>query len=171
MYNIYTQTPKIVTKTLKSVLNLLNKAETFVNDGLVTEVKLIEARLAPDMFAFNKQIQVATDNAKGIVSRLSGTENPKYEDTETTIAELKTRVQKTIDFIESIPEESYNDANEVKVVLPYMPGKYQTALDYVTDYGLPNLYFHVVTSYAILRNLGLPVSKMDYINSLNLKDL
>ena len=161
MYNIYTQTPKIVTKTLKSVLNLLNKAETFVNDGLVTEVKLIKARLAPDMFAFNKQIQVATDNAKGIVSRLSGVENPKYEDTETTIAELKTRVQKTIDFIESISEESYNDANEVKVVLPYMPGKYQTALDYVTDYGLPNLYFHVVTSYAILRNLGLPVGKID----------
>lgn len=171
MYNIYTQTPKIVSKTLHSVLNILTKAENFIKDGLATESQVLEAKLAPDMFAFTKQIQLVSDNAKGIVSRLASMENPKYEDNENNLVELKARIQKTIDFISGISEDAFDDSHNVKVVLPYMPGKYQDSLDYVTDYGLPNLYFHLVTSYAILRNLGLPMGKMDYINSLNLKDL
>lgn len=171
MSSIFTQTPKMVLKSLNTTLNLLTKIEEYCKENNLEESTYLQARLAADMFPFIKQIQMITDNSKGLISRITLTENPKYEDTESTISELKDRVNKTIQYIKEVPLEKYSDSDKHKIVLPFMPTKYQTSLDYVTDYGLPNLYFHVVTAYSILRNQGIVLGKMDYINGLNLQDL
>lgn len=161
----------MVLKSLNTALNLLTKVETHIQEKDISEQEILSARLYSDMFPFSKQIQMISDNAKGLVARITQTEAPKYVDTETSITELKERLEKTILFVQSVPLEKYSELNNYKIVLPFIPGKYQTSLDYITDYGLPNLYFHVVIAYAILRSKGLVITKMDYINGLNLQDL
>ena len=171
MSSIFQQVPIIVLKSLNSSLNFLTKAEEYIQEKGISEETILSARLASDMFPFSKQIQMISDNGKSLVSRVTGLQAPKYEDKETSILELKERITKTIDFINSIPTEKYDEGNNQKIVLPMIPGKYQNGLDYVNFYGLPNLYFHVVTAYSILRNQGLKLGKTEYLNGLVLHDL
>jgi len=171
MSSIFQQTPKMMIKSLKTTLNLLDILEVFIQDNGKSEKELLSAKLSEDMFPFVKQIQMISDNAKGLVSRITNSPAPKYEDYETTIIELKERINLTIEYVNSIPLENFSESINHKITLPFIPGKYQTALDYVTDYGLPNLYFHVVVAYSILRNSGVKLKKMDYINGLNLQDI
>lgn len=171
MSSIFQQVPIIVLKSLNTSLNFLTKAEEYIHEKGISEETILSARLAPDMFSFSKQIQMISDNGKSLVSRVTGLEAPKYEDTEATILDLKERITKTIDFVNSIPTEKYDQGINQKIVLPFTPGKYQNGLDYVNFFGLPNLYFHVVTAYSILRNQGIKLSKTEYINGLVLHDL
>ncbi len=160
-----------VQKSLNNTLNMLTKAQAWAAESGKTDQEVLEAKLAPDMFSFVKQITILCDNAKGLAARLSGTEIPKHEDNETTIAELINRVKITHEFINSIPQQDYSEADQKQIVLGYIPGKYQTAEDFARDFAMPNFYFHTVTAYAILRNLGMPLTKMDFIGSLILNDL
>jgi hypothetical protein len=171
MNDIYTYTVPIFIKSLGGLKNVLAKAEAFAKEKGISEETFFADRLAPDMFPFVKQVQTACDNAKGATARLSGTEVPKFEDTEKTFEELYARIDKTLAFVQSVPESAFVGAAERKVILPFNKEKYLTGLDYAREYLLPNFFFHVVTAYGIIRKNGVAIGKSDYINGPNFKDL
>jgi uncharacterized protein len=137
----------------------------------VADKSIFNARLAPDMFPLSKQVTVVSDNLKGMVSRFTETENPKMEDNETTLDDLIARLQKTVDFANSMTEDKYDNAGNIKAVLPWMPGKYLSADDYLFQFAIPNVYFHFSIAYSILRTNGYELGKQDFIGGLNLHDL
>jgi uncharacterized protein len=166
MNPIYSFTIPVFTKTLTALDGLLVKAQAFVAEGNITEEALLNDRIAPDMFPFVKQVQIACDNAKGVATRLSGKEVPSHPDTEATLADLRERIKKTLEIVQATTEDSFAGAADVKVVLPYFPGKYLNGFDYAREYAVPNFFFHVVTAYALLRKNGLPIGKADYTGGL-----
>jgi len=171
MNDIYTYTVPIFIKSLGGLKNFLTKAEAFAKEKGMSEEAFLADRLAPDMFPLVKQVQTACDHAKGAAARLSGTEAPKFEDNEKTFAELLTRIDKTIAFVQSVPESSFKDAATRQITLHYLPGKYVTGIDYTREYALPNFFFHTVTAYDLVRKNGVPIGKGDYINNVSFKDL
>ena len=134
------------------------------------EGALLNSRLISDQFPFIQQVQVACDNGKGAAARLAEIEIPKFEDNEKTVEELKARIDKTIAFMKTVKPEQIIGKESIKVVLPYWNNKHMTGLEYVTEYLLPNFYFHITTAYAILRKNGVDLGKADYMGSLPLKD-
>jgi hypothetical protein len=127
---------------------------------------LVSARLAPDMFPVSRQVQIATDHAKGATARLSGRENPKYEDTESTFEELKARIAKTLAFVNSVPASEI-DGSEEKEITITVGGQPRTLKGqrYLLGNALPNFFFHVTTAYDILRHKGVEVGKRDYMGT------
>jgi hypothetical protein len=122
------------------------------------------ARLAPDMFALPRQVQIASDAAKGCVARLAGVEIPKFEDTEASIDELRQRIRKTIDFMKSVPAENFEGADSRPVEIALRSGTLNfTGEDYLRFFAMPNFFFHVTTTYALLRHNGVDLGKMDYL--------
>jgi hypothetical protein len=118
------------------------------------------------MFPLSRQVQVACDSAKGAVARLAGIDIPKHEDTEHTLADLKQRIAKTIDFILSVSPERIDGSEERQVTLR-LGGKdvIYTGIQYLLGFAYPNFYFHVTTAYDILRANGVELGKRDYIGS------
>lgn len=170
-YPYYEMTVPVFIKMLTSLDSLLDKGLAHATETGMTETTLLDTRLAPDMFPLVRQIQIATDGAKGCVARITGGTAPLMEDTETTIAALKTRVAATVNYLQSVPMEVFADAGEQRVEIKYFPGKYFTGHDYVTEYALPNFFFHVTTAYGILRQCGVTIGKTDYLGTLSLQDL
>lgn len=166
MSHIYTYTVPIFVKALGGLKRVLLKAK----EHGVNESALLGDALAPDMFPFVRQVQIACDNAKGASARLAGVDIPAYQDTETSIDELILRIDKTIAFIAMLPETAFDTAAEREVTLPYFPGKYMTGFDYAREYAIPNFFFHVTTAYALARKAGVPIGKDDYINGLPLRE-
>ncbi len=123
-----------------------------------------EARLAPDMLPLKAQVYIATDTAKGCGARLAGVEMPKYEDTETSFAELKARVAKTITFLKGLDRKAFAGSETKQIVLKFPSVTLEfNGADYVGKFVLPNAYFHITTAYAILRNRGVALGKGDYL--------
>jgi hypothetical protein len=127
--------------------------------------ELLEMRLAPDMFPLARQVQIAGDMAKSAAARLSGQEPPKFEDNEKTIADLKKRIDRTLDYIESVPNASYQgcESRRVSFALGNDMQLDMDGVEFLRDWALPNFYFHVVTAYDILRNQGVQIGKQDYL--------
>ncbi|MDB5244261.1 MAG: hypothetical protein JWN18_131 [Parcubacteria group bacterium] len=171
MNDIYTYTVPLFIKTLGGLKNVLAKAEAFAKEKGMSEETLLADQLAPDMFPLSRQVQMACDNAKGATARLAGVEAPKFEDTEKTFAELQTRIDKTLEFVQSVPESAFAHAADRKIVLPYFADKYLTGFDYTREYVLPNFFFHTVTAYALIRKNGVNIGKADYTNNVNFRDL
>ena len=171
MDEIYTFTIPLFIKMLGGVKNVLTKTQAFAAEKGIAESELLEKRLAPDMFPFVRQVQIACDNAKGAASRLSGLEVPKYEDNEKTISELLARIDKTLEYVKSVPESAFKGAAERQVTLPYFTGKFMTGFDYAREYAIPNFLFHVTTAYALARMSGVQIGKADFANGLPLQDL
>lgn len=171
MNELYQRTVPTFIKLLGGLKNVLGKAEAYVREKGMSEEELLKISLVPDMFPLVKQVQVACDQAKGAVARLAGVEIPKFDDTEATIAELVARIDKTLEFIQSVPEASFTDAATRQITLPYHPGQYMTGEDYAKIHVVPNFTFHVVTAYGLVRHAGVPVGKDDYLNGRPLKDL
>lgn len=157
----------LLLRTQSTLSHLINKAEAFMVEKGMNEADILGARLAPDMFPFVKQIQIATDNAKGIAARLAGVENPVLEDNETTFAELRARISKVEAFLGTLTPEQFNDAGTREVRLKYFEGKHFIGHTYLIEYGIPNIFFHVTTAYGILRNLGVQIGKSDYLGHLS----
>lgn len=166
MSPLYTFTVPIFIKSLGGLKNILLKAK----EHGVDETALLADALAPDMFPFVRQVQIACDNAKGATARLAGVEIPSYPDTEATLDELIARIDTTIAFISTVSPEAFQDADERRVTLPYFTGKYFTGFDYAREYALPNFFFHVTTAYALIRKAGVPIGKADYMNGFPLRD-
>lgn len=171
MNKLYLDSQYMFKKSLTAMTQLLRKVEGQVKERGDDEQALLQSRLIEDMFPLVKQVQVMSDNAKGAMARLSGVDAPIMEDNETTFSELITRLEKTLEFVNSVTAEALEGADDRKIVIAYMPGKYQTAEDYIRDYALPNFYFHLVTAYGILRMNGYDIGKMDFAGGLNLRDL
>ncbi len=123
-------------------------------------------RLAPDQFAFARQIQVVCDTAKLAAARLTGKEAPKHEDTETTIDELKTRLRAVIEFVGGCSDKDFESAATRVISQPRWEGKTMTGANYFVEHALPNFFFHLTTAYAILRHNGVSVGKRDYLGAL-----
>lgn len=143
---------------------ILGKAEAYAEAKKIDPGVLLNARLAPDMFPLTRQVQIASDAAKGCVARLAGVEVPSFPDNEASFADLQARIAKTLDFIKSLQPEQI-DAGEGREVVLKFPGaelKFQGE-DYLLHFVLPNFYFHLTTTYAILRHNGLEIGKMDYL--------
>ena len=126
-----------------------------------------DARLAPDMLPLKNQVFIATDGAKGCGARLAGVDIPKYEDTETSFAELRARIAKTIAFLKSLDRNAFEGSETKDIVLKFPNSTFEfKGIDYVNNFVLPNTYFHISTAYAILRSRGVALGKSDYLGGL-----
>jgi hypothetical protein len=163
--SIYTASVPVFQHMLRNLLHVLTKAEAFVETKKCDPAALTTFRLAPDMLPFTRQILIACDGAKNGVMRLSGREAPKFEDNEATFAELKARIQKTLDYLASVPAEAFNGVDDRDITFPVGKDKTRTMKgeDYLKLWVLPNFYFHVTTAYAILRHNGVELGKSDYL--------
>jgi hypothetical protein len=143
---------------------ILDKALAFAQRKEFDPTVLLNARLAPDMLAFTRQVQIACDMAARGAARLSGTEVPSFPDTETTFPELKARIAKALAFVNSVPAAKYAGCEDREVVVTTRRGDQKfNGLSYLRDFILPNLHFHVTTAYAILRHNGVELGKSDYL--------
>lgn len=151
---------------LRNLDAILAKAEAHAVARKIDPSALTMARLSPDMFPLVKQVQIACDHAKGAVARLAGIEVPKFEDNEQSFAELRARLAKTIQFVESVPAERVNGSEDRDISLR-VGGQDMVfkGVTYLLGYAVPNFYFHLVTAYDILRHNGVEIGKRDYIGT------
>lgn len=166
----YDFTVPVFINTLTAMKGVLTKGEEFAKESGKTDADMLALRLAPDMFPLVKQVQIACDNAKGCAARLAGKVAPKMEDNETTFAELYTRIDKTLEYLNTFTTDDFANASTATVKLPYFPeDAHFTGDGYVRFYALPNFFFHAVTTYDILRANGVIIGKMDFVGNLPLQ--
>jgi hypothetical protein len=149
---------------LQNLSSFLDKAEAHAaHHGAILQT-YTDARLAPDMYPFTRQVQLASDAAKGGAARLAGVEAPAMPDTETTLDELKARIAKTVAFLDTINKAQVDSRHAATIELP-LPGRTMTftAPDFLMQFSLANFMFHVTTAYALLRAQGVPLGKMDFL--------
>ena len=156
---------------LNALSAILDKAEAFAVAKKIDPAVLLNTRLAPDMFPLVRQVQVATDLAKNGAARLAGVEPPRYEDKETTIAELKARLAKTVAFVRSLDPKQIDAAADRQITFPLGPSNKgeMRGDDYLNHFVLPNVYFHLAAAYAILRHCGVEIGKQDFLGAIPLK--
>jgi uncharacterized protein len=166
-YEIHSQIPKM----LKNLSTFLDKGAAFADGKKIEPEVLLNSRLAPDQFNLVRQVQIACDTAKFAAARLSGKEDiaPVFEDNEKTVADLKARLEKTIKYLKSFSENDFAGANDRRITQKRWEGKTLSGSEYLAEYALPNVYFHVTTAYAILRHNGVDVGKKDFLGELPYK--
>ncbi len=157
--------------TLNALSAVLDKAEAFATAKKVDPAVLLHSRLAPDMFDLARQVQVATDQARRGAARLAGVEAPSVEDNETTIAQLKERMAKTVAFLKTLDRKAIDASAEREITFPLGPEKkgHMKGDDYLNHFVLPNFYFHCTAAYAILRHCGVEVGKRDFLGEIPMK--
>ena len=150
---------------LRNLSHILDKAQAHVEARKIDPAALLQFRLAPDMLPFTRQVLIACDAAKNGVARMSGVEAPKFDDSETTFPELKERIQKTLDYLGTVPRESLDGTEEKEITFPVGRETMRTLTGeaYLKHWALPNFFFHVTMAYAILRNNGVELGKSDYL--------
>jgi hypothetical protein len=165
--SMYQASVPVFVRALNNLAANLEKAAAHAEARKIDPTVLINFRLYPDMLPLSKQVQIASDNAKGGVARLAGVEPPKYEDNETSFPELVARLRKTVAYVESIKAEQI-DGSEDKTV----SWKTQTAtrtmqgMPYLLSHVTPNVYFHCATAYGILRHCGVEIGKQDFLGKI-----
>jgi uncharacterized protein len=165
--SMYDLTIPVLTRGLNNVSVLLDKAAAHAEAKKYDTQVLAQSRLFPDMFPLVRQIQIACDTAKGAAARLAGIEPPKHEDTEATFADLKARLAKTAEFLKSITPAQLKDAEGRSIELKFPSATLKfTGMSYLTDFVLPNFYFHSTVVYALLRKAGVEVGKRDYLGPI-----
>jgi len=143
---------------------ILDKAAAHAEAKKIDPAVFVNARLAPDMFPLSRQVQIATDMVKGCAARLAGIEVPRYEDNETTFAELQARIDKTKAFIQSVNASQIDGSEERPITLKF--GSRELSFlgqPYLLDFVLPNFHFHLSMTYAVLRHNGVEIGKKDYV--------
>ncbi|MBA2675155.1 DUF1993 domain-containing protein [Ramlibacter sp.] len=162
---MYSASIPTVQHILRSLMHVLDKGEAHAQARKIDPAALTQFRLAPDMLPFTRQILIACDGAKLGVARIAGIEAPKFDDTEVSFADLKARVQKTLDFLATVTPEAMNGTEDKDITFPISRDKTRTmkAEDYLRHWMLPNVFFHVVTAYDILRHNGVELGKSDYL--------
>ena len=162
--SMYNASIPVMIKMLGNLESILDKAIAHAAARKIDDAAFVESRLFPDMFTLARQVRVATDMSKGAGARLAGIEIPKFEDNEKTLAELKARLRKAIDFLKTLTPAQI-DGTEDKVITLTVGGNTMTfkGLDYLLYWVLPNFYFHVTTTYNLLRHGGVEIGKMDFL--------
>jgi uncharacterized protein len=163
-FTIYDACVPPLAHMLGSFSSVLAKAEAHAKEAGADVNSYLELRLAPDMLPLTAQVRIATDMAKGGASRLAGAEIPKYEDDETTVEQLKARLTKTIAFLKSLDAAKFAGAEDREIHLKFPQREFHfSGKDYLNNWVLPNVYFHITTGYDILRNKGIALSKQDFL--------
>jgi hypothetical protein len=156
-----------LTRGLTNLAALLDKAAAHAATKKFDPNALAQSRLFPDMFPLTRQVQITCDTAKGAAARLAGIDNPKHEDNETTLDQLKARVAKTLDFVKSVTAAQLKDAETRSIELKFPSSTLKfTGVSYLTDFVLPNFYFHISIVYGLLRQSGVEVGKNDYLGAI-----
>ena len=156
-------------KVLRNLSALLDKGVQYAEVKKFDPEVLLNSRLAPDQFTLIRQVLIACDTAKLGVSRLTGREAPSHPDDEKTVAQLKSRIESTMNYLESFTPAHFAEAATRKVSQPRWEGQYLTGTEFLVQHMLPNFYFHVTTAYAILRHNGVDVGKKDYLGAMPYK--
>jgi uncharacterized protein len=164
---IYQCSKPVFVHNLKNLAAILKLAAVDAKARGIEPAVLLNARLAPDMHPLTRQIQIATDNAKGCCARLAGVENPVFVDDETTFAELQARLQRTLGFLGGLKAAQFAGSETRKIVIQLPIGTLSfTGLDYLNGWALPNFYFHYSTAYNILRHNGTGLGKRDFLGTV-----
>jgi hypothetical protein len=156
---------------LNALSGVLDKAAAFAAAKKIDPSVLLNMRLAPDMFSLVRQVQVATDLAKNGASRLAGVEPPRFEDKETTIAELKDRIARTVAHLKTLDPKKIDAAGDREITFPLGPTNkgHMKGDDYLNHFVLPNVYFHLTAAYSILRHAGVEIGKQDFLGAIPMK--
>ncbi len=164
--SMYSSSIPVCIRYLRNLSALLTKAQAYAVLKKVDEKVLTSARLFPDMLPLSRQIQIASDVSKAAAARLGGIEMPKFEDTETTFAELQERIAKTIAFLETVQAAQIDGTEEKEITIQAGPRELKfKGQDYLFSWALPNLFFHVTTAYNIMRHNGVEIGKADYLGA------
>ena len=165
--SIHAASVPVFQQLLGGLKDNLAKADTHVIDKKIEAEALLRARLFPDMFPLIRQVQIACDFAKGVSARLAGVDVPVYDDKEQTFTELQALVEKTLDFIGSLPPQAFDGSETREIVIrPGTPKERRFAGQaYLLSYGLPQFFFHVTTAYALLRHSGVELGKRDFMGA------
>ena len=163
--SMHSASAPVLAKMLANMLTWLDAAKAHAEARKFSTDVYLTLRLAPDMLPFTKQIQIASDSAKGCVARLAGQEAPKFEDNEATLDELAARIQKTLDYVLSVPAEAFEGSETREIIIPRRTGDPRRfdGLNYLRHFAMPNFYFHATTTYALLRHAGVPLGKGDFL--------
>jgi uncharacterized protein len=165
---IYDVTVPTLIRALNNLAGVLDKARTHAENDKIEPAALLTMRLYPDMFPLTRQVQIASDTAKGGVARLVQQEAPKYEDNESSFPELRARLEKTVGYLKSIEPRAFEGAGERPVVLkfPQRSLNFSSGWDYLLGFVLPNVFFHSATTYDILRHGGVKIGKSDFLGPI-----
>ena len=162
--SMYQASVPVFQKMLQNLDGILGKAAAHAEARKIDPQVLLTARLYPDMYPFTRQVQIATDHAKGGPARLAGVEPPKLEDNEASFADLRARVAKVQTFLATLQPAQIDGSEERKIVLKFGPREFEfVGLPYLTHFVLPNFYFHYTTAYGILRHNGVEIGKRDFV--------
>jgi hypothetical protein len=155
--------PRLI-NSMRNLSTILDKTQAYIDAKKIDPAALLQFRLFPDMLNLTRQIQIATDTAKGVVARLAGVDIPTYEDNETSVAELQARIANTIAFIEGFTPAQI-DGTEDKAIVTKRGDKetHYTGMQFLLGHAIPNVYFHVSIAFAILRHNGVEIGKRDYL--------
>ena len=165
--SLYDVSIPVLTRGLSNMSSFLDKAAIHAEAKKYDTSVLAQARLAPDMHPLARQVQITCDTAKGAGARLAQIEVPKHADTETTFAELKARIAKTMEFLKTITPAQLQGGESRDIEIKFPNGSWKfTGIGYLTDFVLPNFYFHLAMVYALLRNNGVEVGKADFLGAI-----
>jgi hypothetical protein len=164
---MYFDVLKQMKKMLGQLDKWLEKAAAFAQAKKFDPGVFLSLRLAPDQFAFARQVQAACDTAKVVAARLSGKEAPSHPDTEQTLDELRARVRTVLAYLEGFSAKDFEGAATRVITQPRWEGKVMSGADYFLEHGLPNFFFHLTHAYAILRHNGVELGKRDYLGPLS----
>ncbi len=156
---------------LTALSSVLDKAEAHAAAKKIDPAVLLATRLFPDMFSLTRQVQVAADQAKNGAARLADVEPPRFEDNETTIAELKARIAKTLAFVKTLDGKAIDAAKDREITFPLGPTNkgHMKGSDYLNHFVFPNFYFHLTAAYAILRHCGVELGKRDFLGGIPMR--
>ena len=165
--SMYRATVPVFIRSLDVLASLLDKAAAHAKEKGLSDTDITIARLYDDMLPFAAQVQRASDTSKASAERLSGVASPRFEDTETTFAELRERILKTTAYLKGIDAATFDGADTRVVTIKQKDLELKfSGAEYLFQFGLANFYFHIVTAYDILRHLGVPVGKLDFLGPL-----
>jgi hypothetical protein len=157
-----------IRKALVNLRHVVQKGAEHAAAKKIDESAFVSARLYPDMFPFSGQVQVVTDMARAAAARLTGQEPPKFDDNETTFAQLLDRIDRTTAYVDSVKESAFEGADARKIVRPLRGQQHEfTPQNYLQQFIMPNLYFHSAIAYGLLRHGGVELGKMDFLGSLD----
>jgi uncharacterized protein len=164
--SMYTMAVEQPARMLTNLSTLLDKGVAHAQEKKFDSSVLVNARIAPDMFPLSRQVQIACDMLKNGIARLSGQEAPRFEDNEQTMDELKARIAKTIDYVKSVSTAAFEGSEDRDIKIPLRDRTLEMkGLPYLNGFVLPNFYFHVTMTYALLRHNGVAIGKPDFMGA------
>jgi hypothetical protein len=165
--SMYKSSKLVFQHNLRNLSAIMKQASRDAKVRGIDPTVLLHARLAPDMHPLVRQVQIATDHAKGCCSRLADVEIPVFPDEESTVAELEDRVKRTLSFLRGLKAPQFKGSEDRKIVMKLSVGTLSfNGLDYLNGFALPNFYFHYTTAYNVLRHNGVGLGKMDFLGAV-----